>query len=355
MDESLVEWLLENSGPVIRYRTTVELLKNPSSMDLESLERNLLASPEVQTWLKRLEPEHIHSSKNTALENVIGKLIELGFRAGMPAFDQRMLQLCRWLPTNPEKYPGNSPFEKFGASILAAGFTRAGYGTKKELRTFLSNRLNNLHRAARKRIYDVYLDEDALADLPKAWCGKLIIKHEHSPLSDDHPLPTIHDIYALSHFPSDMMVAGKATEKINDIIDYILSPDFQSLPFGYGHLFEPQKRRYYAMGWSPHLPAYGGLHFENALYEAMFVQRLELMAHFQVAHRSQWFLDSIQYLEQYRNKQGIYCLPACFLREQKNGYYVTGAYMGLGENRRKKRGREIESTFRMLKIQSSMK
>jgi len=41
--------------------------------------------------------------------------------------------------------------------------------------------------------------------------------------------------------------------------------------------------------------------------------------------------------------------------EQRNRYYLyCGAHMGLGENRRTRRWREIESTFRMLNIKRLM-
>ena len=51
----------------------------------------------------------------------------------------------------------------------------------------------------------------------------------------------------------------------------------------------------------------------------------------------------------FRTPQGTYRFPGGYLRESE-GYYVSGYGMGLGENRRKPLGLEIESTFRMLKI-----
>ena len=45
----------------------------------------------------------------------------------------------------------------------------------------------------------------------------------------------------------------------------------------------------------------------------------------------------------------MWLLPAAHLREAE-GYYVSGHHMGLGENRRRRAWREIESTFRMLTI-----
>jgi hypothetical protein len=45
----------------------------------------------------------------------------------------------------------------------------------------------------------------------------------------------------------------------------------------------------------------------------------------------------------------MYHLPGSYLCESE-GYYVSGHGIGLGENRRKPLGLEVESTFRVLKI-----
>lgn len=49
-----MEWLLENGGPVIRYRTTTELLDDPGLIDSDRLQRDLVQCPTVGTWLGRL-------------------------------------------------------------------------------------------------------------------------------------------------------------------------------------------------------------------------------------------------------------------------------------------------------------
>ncbi len=43
-----------------------------------------------------------------------------------------------------------------------------------------------------------------------------------------------------------------------------------------------------------------------------------------------------------------------YLIERPSGYWVLGAYMGLGENRRVKKWAEIESTFWMMKIRKEI-
>jgi len=78
MQSALTEWLLENAGPVIRYRTATELLNDPTRIHLDRLRKDLLESPLVRRWLDRLVPGGIHSSQNTAFENPMNKLVDLG-------------------------------------------------------------------------------------------------------------------------------------------------------------------------------------------------------------------------------------------------------------------------------------
>ena len=79
--------LFEHGGPAIRYRTAAELMDRETGIDLPQLAEELLASPSVTRWLERLRPEtgfmQLHSSKPTAFENAMGKLTQLGCRAGM--------------------------------------------------------------------------------------------------------------------------------------------------------------------------------------------------------------------------------------------------------------------------------
>jgi hypothetical protein len=110
------------------------------------------------------------------------------------------------------------------------------------------------------------------------------------------------------------------------------------------------KRRYHSMGWSVHLPGYGEP--GSTFPEYMYVQRLELMAHFAVARRSIWFQDCLRHLSGFQTDRGTYHLPAGYLRESSSGYWVTGAYMRLEENRRVRQSLDLDSTFRMCVIEN---
>jgi len=50
-DVELMQWLLENGGPAIRYRTALELAADLIDVDIAQLTTDLLASPMTQLWL----------------------------------------------------------------------------------------------------------------------------------------------------------------------------------------------------------------------------------------------------------------------------------------------------------------
>jgi hypothetical protein len=370
-DISLAEWLMQQGGPVVRYRTAVELLDMPSGSEVDRLSDDLLHFRLVQTWLERLNIGDllkndleqnqltestlwklawvVHSSKNTALENVLGKLLELGLRAGLVEFDRRMQPFDQFFSLKIESGKGvlQSAWFSLGSSIFAGGLLRAGYQPSDALCAYLNNHLRAIHRIAGDRVYDIFASESELVGLPKAWIGKPIIKPE---IMERYHLPWIHDMNLLAFYPMDLRTV-EAQTMIDDIVAYILDPRFQSLHNGYGYAWIKEKHTCYGWGWSPHLPGFFGFGAEKGIYASTQVQRVELMAHFRAAWQSPWFKLALEHLEQFRTDQGSYRFPAEYLREQPDGgYYVTGAYMGLGENRRNRQWIEIESTFRMLKI-----
>jgi hypothetical protein len=161
--------------------------------------------------------------------------------------------------------------------------------------------------------------------------------------------PTIYDIYALANYPVHLQ-SEDFRQKMDAVIEYVLHPSCQTFPVGYG-LMRAGKRKYYAIGWSVHLPRYPNV--EEKVNENMLVQRLVFMSSFRAARNHPWFRENIEWLESYRTDQGTYMFPRSYLQERPNGYWVTSAYMGLEENRRQKIAIELESTFWMLKIKKN--
>ena len=353
-----LDWLMENAGPIIRWRTANELAPEILPFQRASLAGELLAAPLVQEWLGRLSLENfpapldsldaralgwlggkVHGSKAECLENVLGKLSEFGLRAGMAELDARMLPLMRifrWRMDWQSDVTYQNAWETLVKSVFAWGLLRMGYLPDEPMKAWLLSHLQVCHKIARDRVYDIYADEADLVGLPKAWRGKPILKQE---VMANYWLPYIHDLYVFANLPAALLDDSRR-QMIRDLVEYILDPRFQALREGYGYAWIKERRTCYGWGWSPHLKD-----------DATLVQRLELMAHFPRARQSPWFQESLQALEGFCTPEGRCRFPVKYLREAE-GYYVSGSGMGLGENRRKLLNVEVESTFRMLKIQT---
>jgi hypothetical protein len=53
-------WLLKNAGPIIRYRTAKELLRESENREIESLTNGLISNRLVQLWLDYLRSIDVH-------------------------------------------------------------------------------------------------------------------------------------------------------------------------------------------------------------------------------------------------------------------------------------------------------
>jgi hypothetical protein len=367
--DPLLNWLLQRGGAVLRWRTASELYRDYPVIELRQLQFELNASPLVQSWLKLLTLGElsgklesldekalgklgwmIHGGKDAQLENVLGKLAEFGMQAGYPALDERMQQLYplfRWKPAWKSDVTFQVTWETLTKSVFAWGLLRLGYPPDGAMADFLHQHLVNCHKIARDQVYDIYADEAELVGLPKAWVGKPIIKQE---VMANYWLPYIHDQYVFANLPQGFLSEAER-QKVDELITYIIDPRFQSFHYGYGYAWIKERRTCYGWGWSPHLPGYFGFDFTRPIHTAELVQRMELMAHFHVAQCTSWFQSCLQHLESFRTSHGTYCLPSGYLCEH-DGYYVTGAHMGLSEGRRNAATLELESKFRMLKIHS---
>ncbi len=340
----LIQWLMKNGGAIVRYRTAAELLDDPSGVDLDRLSKQLLESPQVRLWLGRLKDVvKFHDSGNDRLENVMGKLLEFGLRAGMLPLDKGVARFRKWMASGMDRPRGI--MRMLNGAIAASSLVRAGYDDDPLCR-LLSWRLDALCSFVRTNGYDLYANPKRYPDIPKAFRGRALVKPELTP-DGEYTLPCIHDFYAFSAFPTPM--ADTATRrKVNQLVKYVLDDAYQALPEGYG-ILRAGKRRYYAMGWSVHLPGFHGFGLDDH-HAGQLVQRVELMGHFPTARKHRWFKGCMEHLENFRTDDGTWRLPRRYLKEQKVGYWVGGAHMGLEENRRSSRATEIESTFRMLKI-----
>ena len=98
-------WLLEQGGPAVLLRMHSLRPENVTEEHAEKAFLGLLAMEETEALLQLLDGfktqsrdkkslEYlIHSHKETCIDHFFPKLMDLGFRAGMPAFDERMWPL----------------------------------------------------------------------------------------------------------------------------------------------------------------------------------------------------------------------------------------------------------------------
>lgn len=360
----LIQWLLDEGGPVIRYRTLVELVGCGAPADCESALSAVLQTERTQWLLAQLDHfgpithvdirvlNALHGMKPTCLENVVPRLLERGLRAGVPVFDEKMARFRQYVdnplvhqalddPAHPTVEGGRAVFI---ATVLASYFMRGGYAYD-EIVQFVQRRVASISRLAAQKTYDIHLTEAQLNGLPKQWVGKPIINPDMDPMTGTTPLPLIHDLRAFAYMPPESL-SDVIRQQLDDIVTYVTDERYRALPPGYGYIWSGDNRRMcYACGWNLDLP---DLDSAKSYEQRKIVQRLELLAHFPAAHQSAWFQEGMRLLETYRTERGTYCFPAAFLTEAKAGYYVGGEYMGLEDTRRTAKTLELESTFRML-------
>lgn len=335
-------WLVDSAGPAIRYRTACELLGEAPDP------KALLDSALVQRWLARIVPpaarKTIHGSRADQFENAIGKLAQLGVKAGAPELDRAVRSHLEWLKLASE--PAADWYPHFERDLVANALSAAGYRAHPTVRALVLERLDRVAVFCRKQRYDIYVDRSDYRGIPTGFRGRPLVDpalHTDGRL----PLPTIWDLVAASDLRMNA-TDGALRSKLDAIVRYVLTPEYQELPESYG-ILRAGPSRYWAIGWDVKLPGHRRPP-RSAIEHATLLMRLELLAPFPSARRCDWFKRSLQVLSAHRTPRGTYAFPRKLLPEKQSGYWVLGAYTGLEENRRTHLALELESTFRMLRI-----
>ncbi|UCF70732.1 MAG: hypothetical protein JSW49_00185 [candidate division WOR-3 bacterium] len=341
------DWLLQNGGPIVRYLTEKEMTR-PCASSAGEMREELLQSSVVRYWMGcltgRTTFSDIHGSRDTCFENVMGKLTLFGLRKGMGDLDRRCEPYLVWLKKVGEEE--QDVLTVLCRSIVVSFLSAAGYSTEKEVRDLVIERIEQIHEFTGRRNYSIYVDRSKFKGIPRAYDNYPLVDPDLYP-DGDFPLPWIYDIFAfraIFHYSC----GNRIRNMIEDIVSYILDLRYQQLHEGYG-IVRTGNKRYHVMGWGVWLPGYGRLH-TSAHKMACLVQRLALMSSFARVRSSKWFSENVNMLAGYENRPGRYSFPREYIREKRNSYYVTGAHMGLGEDRRLASALEIESTWWMRKI-----
>ena len=346
-------WLLENAGPVIKYRVANELAKEKNHKEIDSLRKALLEDGLVRLWLNRLQPKFgrndLHGTKTENYENVMGKLYDFGLRKGMKALDDRTEPFLDWLAEQ-VKLPNVGYFPVLYRILAAAFLAMTGYSENDAVKNCIVKRLETVYPFAKKAdLSNVYIPQDSFRGFPRAFRNAPLINPEIYP-NDEFKLPWIHDVNAFLHSPF-IMEDAQLRQKAETIIEFILKPEYQRLKPGYGTI-RHESGRYYAMGWSVQVPGFFDSGVDSRDF-GRFLLLLSVLGRSQKARRHEWFTRSVSLLESYRIDGGLYCFPREFLPEKQTGPWVLGTRMGLEANRRNNKAIVCESTFRVLKITSN--
>jgi hypothetical protein len=324
---NLLDWLYENSGPIIRWRIVSDFNVSISAKEKAHLFQQLISSQEVVRWLNNLGgPKGYSGFRDTDYPNAMGKLFEYGIRRGYKQFDNKMVVYAEGIrDTNPDFLQPEVPF------LIATGF----HDHPKVRKVFL-NRIERLYGTTIKcRTFNFNLSDEEASLVPRPWRGKRIYKPEHCSPDVKYPLPSLYDLFAISHWPAKNALIKN---KIERILAYIYDQRFQD--FAGGYLWNRKLNRCYAAGRGYHA----------VLTPEHLIIFMELAAKSKVACKSKWFIKQLSKLESYKIENGKYSFPTDLLKEKQSSYIGQGGHMGLGENRRERKWKEIESTFRMLNI-----
>ncbi|MGD9381330.1 MAG: hypothetical protein PVI03_02700 [Candidatus Thorarchaeota archaeon] len=338
-----LDWLLANSGPVIRFQIVVDLLQEQDVGRVSSVLTDLLASPLVVEWLDRLtqgfQMKDLHSSKPVAFENTMGKLGELGMRAGLQPFDSKTLPFRAWL-TDTAEDEIEHPFRVFLRTIVASFLSFTGYSSTEPVYNVLEERLESTYSFAKNpdfgQVYVGKRGNDGLVN-PRLYPDQQFV------------LPWIHDIRGFAS-SDQILTDSHLCQKAETVVSMVLRPEYQELQPGYGLM--KYKDRGYKSGWSVHLPGFFSEPSNASMPSILLI--LPIMAPFKTARESDWFKRMVERLETCITEYGTYRFPREWVPEKREGYWVNGAYMALEENRRRKSAIESESTFRMFRIKHLM-
>lgn len=380
MSYNQYDWLYENGGPAIRLRLRLRNLNRNSTTEVENIVTELWQMDEVQKYLNYLKGFNIKAGDKKALEHLIHYygdmcidkffpvLMDFGFRSGIREFDQLLLPAERlFMDLQAEDYD----YSFFYRLMLHRVFFITGF-VRQEMIESMKNRINALHIAAKEKRYDIFQDKSKLPKPPKQWSNHGIMKDEMNPFSEEAriPLPTIYDISAIAYFQQynkDPIIQGK----IDDIIDYILTREFQAFPEGYGLLWVKERRIYHACGWNPMLPVYDDYKRPGHIGSYAILNYLTMMSYYKSAVKSEWFIHGMDEIDQFKTQRETYLFPKEYLSKKcsapgfesdfigfntnKHEIYLNAANMRLKYNERETLIRELISTLNILEIKERIK
>jgi hypothetical protein len=345
---NLTGWLLENGGPAVSLNLEkTESGKSKYVLQLSVIEKvkeilDLLDTFDINSMDAKTLEHLIHYYKETCIDHFFPKLIEMGFYSDISLFDKKMTPLRKIFSRLGEQYYAYK-------LMLCRFYFMAGYDYD-EVIDFALKRLELICVSASEKTFDIYENKDKLPKLPAHWMDKPVLKDILNPYCQVKPLPLFYDIEALSYFP-ERRLNSDIRKKIDDVIYYILEPEFQKIQEGYGLIWSKSKRRYYACGWNPLLPYFNGYERPVKYEVSRFLFYFDMMSRFEIARNSKWFSECLARVEKYRTVNGTYIFPKeltgkKFIHEA----FLSASNLKLNRKEQELKTREITSTMYMMKI-----
>ena len=342
MDKTIA-WLLENAGPVIKYRTLTELCDNVSEQELDKALFELLAFSETQKRLERLKQQNImniHGAKSDCFENALAMVLDLGLRSDISLFSNiihidEIINVYENLVSQDRK---NIHF----CTTMYPFFLRAGF-RQKPIIDYMNDRVESIYSFTINKDYDIY-DNPMKHKVPRCYQDRPIIKPDLYQ-NYDFKLPLIYDIVGFIELLQ--VCTEEIRMKIFSIVEYIITNEYHRFTPFYGIV--KKINGYAAMGWDCMLPGYNNTPIESY---SMYLQRMDLFSNFPSVHSTNWLKQGIALLDSYKTSRDTYLLPKDYLIE-KDRCWLLGNHTKLGEGKNDF-SRELESTFWVLKIKNNI-
>lgn len=333
--------------------------------DIYELVQNVLTLPEVQKNVEYYATgswqgssynysQMLHGATPDKLENIVGKLWTLGVRKGVSSLDEFLKSYINIMEQ--DFFSKGVSRIGYGIYYIAQFLSLLGYADEAPIARILQMRLDQIYNFVKLERYDIYVNVKGYPKPSSSWknIDKIVdpALTQYGDAESEPPLPSLYDLLGIV----GMKQAGMTKEnenKANKILQYCYDERYQKgIMYKYGILLAPSGQ-YYSMGWSVHLPGYGQI-----LNKSMEINKLlfwaDLLSNFTVSKEFALFKNLLNFLENYRTKDGFYSFPKKFIPEEKRGYFVSGKYMRLGENRTQKETCLFESTFRVLKLKKNL-
>jgi len=343
-DGKAINILLKEASIAIRYRMISKSCEENNTADYFKLKSELENSEKVKRMITYLaNHKEYHGATLYAAENSLNILIDMGllYGVGFSEFDNVLEKLaCK---VKERKIEESHVLRYLPDIVMIPFLLRAGV-RESWMTEFVRERIDVIYDFIKQRNYDIYDDINIYKGIPKNFQGRPIIRPELCE-KGQIKLPLEYDIYGLASIYDEVPKDYK--KKIDEIIIYIMDKNFQRIADTYGVLTD--KKNYWALGWDPKPTDLEKEYCHNPL-----LLKMELLSCFEVATKTEWFLQALKKIEQFKDDDGFYHYPKNYLTE-KDSCWILGNHMGVGENRRNKNALILEGTFRTLIIKNNLK